>query len=76
MPMYAYQFLDEAGELDQRDGGRPQGLRPTPDRDRRAPCAPCDPGNPRFGWWLRSSLDKFWDSGDPNDIPGALGGAK
>lgn len=78
MPMYTYRFLDAAGKptgetVDVHQGFHDNHLTEISGRPVRRAI-----GNPKFGWkaGFAPSLDKFWDSGDPNDIPKRTGGAK
>jgi len=78
MPVYTYRFLDDAGEptgetVDVLQDFHDERLSDVEGRPVRRAI-----GNPKFGWkaGFAPSLDKFWDSGDPSDIPRRTGGAK
>lgn len=79
MPMYTYRFLDNGGEptgetVDVHQDFQDDHLAEISGRPVRRAI-----GNPKpFSWkgGFAPSLDKFWDSGDPKDIPRRTGGAK
>lgn len=78
MPVYTYRFLDDDGEptgetVDVLQDFHAERLSEVEGRPVRRAI-----GNPEFGWTagFAPSLDKFWDSGDPSDIPRRTGGAK
>ena len=78
MPVYTYRFLDDDGEptgetVDVLQDFHAERLSDVEGRPVRRAI-----GNPEFGWkaGFAPSLDKFWDSGDPSDIPRRTGGAK
>ena len=78
MPMYTYRFLDEDGEptgetVDVHQDFHDDHLTEIDDRRVRRAI-----GNPKFGWkaGFAPGLEKFWSTGDPNDIPKRTGGAR